>query len=444
MLSGSTYSAFERSSWSLPFSPSRQPSEKRLYSRARNVVVFGESGVGKSSVINMIVGRIVTKTSNDAVGCTFRHQCHEVVINGVKVNLWDTAGLDEGTEGTVPAAQAEEGLKAFLRQVTRSDGIDLLVYCVRGSRVRKALLRNYNIFYAAICRKKVPVALVVTGLENYEGEMDLWWAEHEKDLRKHGMQFDAHACVTTIPSDHPAIQNRRGYSQSILRELILKRFEIASWRANEDSLITASLSDVRALMSSLWTGEKRVAPVIMICDTTEQDPRARLAPGINPSWEKCTGSIKGREYKYIHTHEQPTPGKDQQLHERKRRFDLLLFYAAADWDRHSIWSSLECFYASYGGETCPLIVVFKGLDNQAAAAALWKNLSFPHGGNIIAHPTFFPGPGCSSESLERAEEALNELIESKCLMTFEEKSTKSQKVYRYSKPWTLFARRSQS
>ncbi|KAH7888365.1 P-loop containing nucleoside triphosphate hydrolase protein, partial [Phlebopus sp. FC_14] len=216
--------------------------------RPRNIVIFGESGVGKSSVINMIAGRIVARTSSDAVGCTFRHECHLVTLGDASVNLWDTAGLDEGSEGTVPAAQAEERLKAFLRQVTRSNGIDLLIYCIRGTRVRRALMRNYNIFYAAICRKKVPVALVVTGLENYEDDMEMWWVEHEEDLRKHDMQFDAHACVTTISSDYPAIQQRREHSQRVLRELVKRDFNSSAWITNENSLFSASLPDVRTLM----------------------------------------------------------------------------------------------------------------------------------------------------------------------------------------------------
>ncbi|KAF9222622.1 hypothetical protein BS17DRAFT_735456 [Gyrodon lividus] len=401
--------------------------------RPLNVVVFGESGVGKSSVINMIAGKNVTKTSNDAVGCTFCHQCHEVILNGLKVNLWDTAGLDEGTEGTVPAIQAEENLKAFLRQVTRRAGIDLLMYCVRGTRLRKALLRNYNIFYAAICRKKVPVALIVTGLENYEGEMDSWWTEHAEDLVKHGMRFDAHACVTTIQSDHPAIQSRLEHSRVELRKLIQENFEAITWRADEDSLISASLPDVRALMGSRWATEKRVVPLIMICDTTERDQRVHLAPGIIPFWEKRLGRINGREYNYIRAGEQPVHGSLKPHLAVTQRPDLLVFYVAASSDPDPTWTSLKLFHSSYGGETCPLIVVFKGLDNPEAAVVLWRALSSSHGGDIIANPTFYPDPDAPEELVKRADEALAELIDERCLLKFEEKLTKVQKFYRYSK-----------
>ncbi|KAF9245012.1 hypothetical protein BU15DRAFT_59175 [Melanogaster broomeanus] len=399
-------------SMSFPPSPLRQglnPSKGGL-PRRLNVVVFGESGVGKSSVINVIAGQTIAKTSNDAVGCTFRHQCYEVTVNGLGVNLWDTAGLDEGTEGTVPATQAEENLRAFLRQITKRDGIDLLMYCIRGTRARKALLRNYNIFYAAICRKKVPVALIVTGLENYEGR----WT-------RGGLS-------TQRTCDHPAIQNRLEKSRAVLRNLIQKNHDTMTWRAHEDSLISASLPDVRALMGSPRNPEKRVTPMIIIRDTAEQDQRGHLAPGTSPPWEKCTGYINDREYNYVHVNEQLVHDNLTPRLETKPRPDLLVFYAAAESNPDSMWTSLKQFHSSYGGETCPLIVVFRGLDHPEAAAARWRNLSSSHGGAIIATPTFYPGPDCPGELVKIADEALAELIEGKCLVKFEEKSTKLQKL----------------
>ncbi|KAH0827580.1 hypothetical protein J3R83DRAFT_4303 [Lanmaoa asiatica] len=406
-----------------PFSALMQDSDRELL-RVRNVVVFGESGVGKSSVINMIAGKDITQTSNNAAGCTFRYQCHQVVLDGLNVNLWDTVGLDEGTEGTVPAGQAESSLKAFLRQITRWNGIDLLLYCVRGTRVRQALLRNYNIFYAAICRKKVPVALVVTGLENYEGDMEAWWTEHEKDLIRHGMRFDAHACVTTIRSDHPAIQNRLKRSRDVLRNLMRAKFDAVAWRADEDSLISASLPDVRALLRS---AEKRVAPLIMICDSMEQANRAHLFPTVAESRETCTSDKK---YKCLHVDtQQVLLGHSKLCAETMQRPDLLIFYADADSDPARTWSILEKFHVSFGGKTCPIIVVFGGLDNHEAAARMWRFLSSSHSGEIIANPTFYPRLESPTEVVERADEALAALIEEKCLVKFEEKLTKFQRLW---------------
>jgi hypothetical protein len=390
--------------------------------------VFGESGVGKSSVINMIAGKHITQTSSDAVGCTFRYQCYQVLLDGLNVNLWDTVGLDEGTEGTVPARQAENSLKAVLCQITRWNGIDLLLYCVRGTRVRQALLRNYNIFYAAVCRKKVPVALVVTGLENYEGDMEAWWTEHEKDLTKHGLRFDAHACVTTIQSDHPTIQNRLKQSRDVLRNLVQAKFGATAWRVDEDSLMTVPLPDARAL---LRTEGERVTPLIVICDATEQADLDHLFPTVARSRATV---ISDRKYKCLYVDVQQVLHGDSKLcAQTVQRPDLLIFYADADSEPGRTWNAFEQFHVLFGGETSPIIIVFGGLDNHEAAAKMWLILSSSHGGGIVANPTYYPGPDSPREMVERADEALAALVEKKCPIKFEEKLTRFQKFCRHSR-----------
>ncbi|OAX31696.1 hypothetical protein K503DRAFT_870523 [Rhizopogon vinicolor AM-OR11-026] len=215
-----------------PEEEQRQPPLKSLMSdhqtqpRARNIVIFGEAGSGKSSVINAITQSHRAETSSSAAGCTFRYQRHGVEISGENFVLYDTVGLDEGTAGTVPAAEAEENLKSLLRELvgSGSNGISLLVYCVRSVRVSRALLRNYNLFYSAICRKKVPVVIVVTGLENQESTMDSWWDTNGMVFKKFGMYFEDHACVTTLrdsPDIPDVFAHRITESRDILRGLIL-------------------------------------------------------------------------------------------------------------------------------------------------------------------------------------------------------------------------------
>ncbi|KAH7916634.1 P-loop containing nucleoside triphosphate hydrolase protein, partial [Hygrophoropsis aurantiaca] len=216
----------------------------------RNIVVFGESGVGKSSLVNMIVGTEVAQTSSGAVGCTFEYTRHEASIGGQPFGVWDTAGLDEGEYGTVPAKKAEANLKGLLRDLVKANGIDLLVYCVRATRVRKVLQSNYNIFYSAICRKKVPIVIVVTGLENYEEGMDRWWRDNEPEFTALNMHFKGHACVTTldpsvIKSDF--IKARREESQRKVRELVVNHSSQNRWRTDERAWSKAALQSLRSM-----------------------------------------------------------------------------------------------------------------------------------------------------------------------------------------------------
>ncbi|KAG9311031.1 hypothetical protein JVU11DRAFT_8929 [Chiua virens] len=178
---------------------------------ARNVVLFGECGVGKSSVINTIVGKAVAETSNDVLGCTGENELHSVTLDtGVKINLWDTIGLNEGTLGRFPAEQAKRRLKLFLQtQITSSEGIDLLLYCIRGASGTKSLpikqgyRETYKFVFEDICKKRVPSALIVTNLEAYDpnGDMDTWWDDNKAKLSEFGFQFCAHACITILPRE---------------------------------------------------------------------------------------------------------------------------------------------------------------------------------------------------------------------------------------------------
>ncbi|EIW86101.1 hypothetical protein CONPUDRAFT_68706 [Coniophora puteana RWD-64-598 SS2] len=131
-----------------------------------NVIIFGESGVGKSSLINMLSGdaNASAAVSNQALGCTFETEPYQVTIDERNYVLWDTAGLNEGSKGSVTAHEACEKLVDLLKQL--KGGVHLLMYVVRGTRLRSIVKINYDIFQRVVFRGQVPIVLVATGLEN--------------------------------------------------------------------------------------------------------------------------------------------------------------------------------------------------------------------------------------------------------------------------------------
>jgi tRNA U34 5-carboxymethylaminomethyl modifying GTPase MnmE/TrmE len=158
-----------------------------------NVVIFGEEGVGKSSVVNMIAGREVASTSGEASACTFDSKSFLVDLDGRPVTLWDTVGLHEGGVNT-GAKDAIVNLYKLLKSL--ESGISLLVYCVRGPQPNiSRTARNYKIFNNGLCQTQVPIVLVVTGLEAEEST-DKWWAKNNKSFGKQKMLFNGQACVT--------------------------------------------------------------------------------------------------------------------------------------------------------------------------------------------------------------------------------------------------------
>ncbi|KAF9222588.1 hypothetical protein BS17DRAFT_818399 [Gyrodon lividus] len=163
----------------------------------RNVLFFGETGVGKSSVINMLVGQNTEAAcvSGGAKGCTFASTGYKATIDGEEFVLWDTVGLNEGEHGSTPSPLAECNLEELMRNM--KGGLSLLVYVIRGTRFRQVVQINYELFYRAICGKQVPIVAVVTGLENEE-PMESWWSKNVADLQKFGLVFEASACITAF------------------------------------------------------------------------------------------------------------------------------------------------------------------------------------------------------------------------------------------------------
>ncbi|KAJ8582539.1 hypothetical protein M405DRAFT_750110, partial [Rhizopogon salebrosus TDB-379] len=160
------------------------------------VVVYGETGAGKSSLINLIAGRVVAETSPDAPPCTTIHLSYDVMIEGQTFRLWDTGVL----HGRLPAAMAERNLTAFLHSLDQEGGVHLLVYCMRGRRAVRGLKTDYKMFSSVARESQVPIMVVMTGLEDYP-VMAEWWNRSKGPLMKHGMYSSAHACITTLKDD---------------------------------------------------------------------------------------------------------------------------------------------------------------------------------------------------------------------------------------------------
>jgi len=164
-----------------------------------NIVLFGETGVGKSSVINLIAGRSVARTSPDRHGCTMSFQPYTFSICNRAFNIWDTVGLEEpemGVNGFLPAIEQACDL---INQLARAGGVDLLLFCIRSNRITATTQSNYRLFYEVLCKKKVPIALVITHLER-EPSMEDWWWRNAEHLEKYGIKAAGHACVTGLPS----------------------------------------------------------------------------------------------------------------------------------------------------------------------------------------------------------------------------------------------------
>jgi predicted GTPase len=169
-------------------------------SKTKNVVIFGESGAGKSSVVNMLLGEERAKASESARGCTFASAEYTLALTDKSpVVLWDTVGLNEGDAGRVSNAKAIIQLYRLLHRLSDTGGVSLLVFVVRGGRVNQNTQQNWTLFVDVICRLQVPTLLVLTNMENEaerEEGMDGWFEDNKKTYEAYRIVPRAYACVT--------------------------------------------------------------------------------------------------------------------------------------------------------------------------------------------------------------------------------------------------------
>ncbi|KAF8552605.1 P-loop containing nucleoside triphosphate hydrolase protein, partial [Imleria badia] len=164
-----------------------------------NVVFIGESGSGKSSVINLIADHNHAVVSPDGMPCTSDFIVYDVTIEGRRYRLWDTPGLDilPGVGRLFRRNTSAIGsIRRFLQERHRRGELDLLVYCFRGSRASDALLRPYKLFCRATRQIAIPVVMAITHLERAQPTMQAWWQNNEGRLGDLGLVFDGHACLT--------------------------------------------------------------------------------------------------------------------------------------------------------------------------------------------------------------------------------------------------------
>ncbi|KAG2140424.1 hypothetical protein BD769DRAFT_1430046 [Suillus cothurnatus] len=113
-------------------------------------------------------------------------------------------------------------LKKSYKKLYRDDGVYLLLYCMRGSRAQRALIRDYKFF------TDIVGSTATTGRRHYPGDMDMWWAKNKDNLESLGMRFSAHACITSLPDDphaSSAMRARRHRSEQAIRSLIYNSYE---------------------------------------------------------------------------------------------------------------------------------------------------------------------------------------------------------------------------
>jgi len=177
----------------------------------KRILIIGETGSGKSSVIKLLTGDTKIQTSDRAIGCTFecKFYDHDEFL------FIDTTGLGEGSEGTVPDAEAVKQLIKFI--TTNKDGFSLIVTVRQKGRITKIDDNNYKIFHNALCEGKIPNLLLITGCE-FDNPIDQWWNCNKKSfIDTYKMNFVSG--ISICAADDDTIQKMNPSVQQIFKDV---------------------------------------------------------------------------------------------------------------------------------------------------------------------------------------------------------------------------------
>jgi len=221
--------------------------------------------------VNLIAGAPVAEVSADVNGCTMSSTEYQFTVGSHQFRIWDTVGLAEPVLGVNGYLSAIVKSLWLIRKVASAGGVNLLLFCMPGSRITNTAQSNYRLFHEMFCEKQVPVGLVITRLEQ-EIDMEDWWTRNERRINEYGIKSIGHACVTGL--SNPNSMGKVTLSRAAIYGLLTDCDRLGRYTVAPDVWFKRLLRRMRSLLQGgLPRGEKLTQALIMRGGLSEEFAR---------------------------------------------------------------------------------------------------------------------------------------------------------------------------
>jgi small GTP-binding protein len=120
-----------------------------------NILLTGQTGVGKSTLINSILREPVAKTG---VGKPVTDHIRSWSVEGIPITLYDTPGIELGQQAKAVAKEFKQLIRSTLAG-TPEDHLHLIWHCLHAESKR---LQDYEIELIGTLSEQVPTVIVLT------------------------------------------------------------------------------------------------------------------------------------------------------------------------------------------------------------------------------------------------------------------------------------------
>ncbi|KAG2153907.1 P-loop containing nucleoside triphosphate hydrolase protein [Suillus clintonianus] len=228
------------------------------HKRHKTVVLFGQSGVGKSSLVNLMAEKDVAATSAGMQRCTLKWAEHVISFGGDSYTVFDTVGLEEPQLGIKEYLETVENSYRLVKELDARGGIDLLLFCIRAGRVTATLQSNYRLFHEFLCEKKVPIVLAITNLER-EKRMEDWWDKEHHHFDRYDINVAGHACITAANDLDGRHKDLYEQSRTTIRKIVQEHTadgQKPTWTGG-DNLFVSLMRRLKELLSGESAAAKK-------------------------------------------------------------------------------------------------------------------------------------------------------------------------------------------